>query len=105
MPVQNQISNIHVVFYLCQSDKKYFTFGPVDVNTIGRVIATMCSKAGQPGVRSNNIFTSTTMMYIAGMEEQPVQENAGHDSNAVRDHKQTSKHMHRLKGEILYEPK
>lgn len=65
----------------------------VGVNTISKVVKTLCGKAGLDGFYTNHSLraTSATRMYEADLPEQLICEKTGHRSDAVRTYKRTGR--------------
>lgn len=63
----------------------------VGVNTISKVVKTLCGKAGMEGFYTNHSLraTAATRMYEADLPEQLICEKTGHRSDAVRSYKRT----------------
>lgn len=65
---------------------------PVGKNSLAKIVANLCEKAGFSGFYTNHSLraTAATRLYDAGVDEQLICEKTGHKSNAVRSYKRTS---------------
>jgi len=75
------------------SNTQWYADVRVGVNTISKVVKTLCGKAGLDGFYTNHSLraTSATRMYEADLPEQLICEKTGHRSDAVRTYKRTGR--------------
>ena len=66
-------------------------------NTLSQVVSKICKNAGIGGFRTNHSLRTSAAcrLYEQGIEEQLIQEQTGHRSNAVRGYKRTTDAMKR----------
>ena len=79
------------------SDPVWFTRQVLGVNTLAKIVSTICTNGGLAGHRTNHSLraTAATRMYDLEFDEQLVCETTGHRSHCVRSYKRTSSELKR----------
>ena len=79
------------------SDPVWFTRQVLGVNTLAKIVSTICTNGGLTGHRTNHSLraTAATRMYDLEFDEQLVCETTGHRSHCVRSYKRTSSELKR----------